>query len=69
MKIDLTICSQSLDCKSLKKVLEPDNDSRIRIDCTDDCANIEINDVKETSMYSIVDDLLRSYEVYEKIKG
>lgn len=69
MKIDLTICSQSLDCKSLKMVLEPDNDSRICIDCADDCANIEINNVKETSMYSIVDDLLRSFEVYEKIKG
>ncbi|MEM0156696.1 MAG: hypothetical protein QXN26_01350 [Thermoplasmataceae archaeon] len=68
MKIDLTICVKSLDCKSLKMVLEPDNDSRICIHCDDDCAKITIDNVKETSMYSIIDDLIRSYEVYEKIK-
>ncbi len=69
MKIDLTICTRSLDCESLKMVLEPDNDSRISILCNDDCAKISIDNVKETSMYSIIDDLIRSYEVYEKIRG
>ncbi len=67
MEVELQIEMEADECKDFFRVLSPDNDDSIHMNCSDNGISITIYDLKETSLYSMLDDFLRSYEVFKKI--
>ena len=69
MEVELRIAMEADECRNFCQVLSPDNDDSIEMKCIDTGISILISSLKATSLYNIVDDFLRSYEVFKKIRG
>lgn len=67
LRLELVMDMGREECLGLKAVIDPDNGPHIRTECIEKGLKIEISDLKETSIYSLIDDILRSYEVFRKI--
>ena len=67
MEVVLRIAMDDKECSDFQQVLEPDNNNTVRMQCDDHGMTITISELKTTSLYSLVDDILRSYEVFKKI--
>ena len=65
--MEIEIYLGSIDCEKLMAAIGPDNDDTIMMECVDRHLKIEIRDLKITSAYNVVDDLIRSYEVFKKL--
>ena len=51
------------------KAFRADDSSNWKTSYADGKTNVEIKTDKITSLYNLIDDLLRSYEVFKKIDG
>ncbi len=56
-------------CMDLYYSLLSDNDENIFMQCSDGKIEINIKNLKLTSIYNIAEDILRNYEVFSKIKN
>ncbi len=55
-------------CRELYDSLMPDNNDLIKMQCSDKSLDILIKDAKISSIYNLVDDFIRDYETFIKIK-
>ena len=65
----LKLETASMESSELIKSLEPDNHGRIEAFEVSDGFEIVIKDRKISTIVNVVDDLLRCFEVFEKIEG
>ena len=69
MEIEVTIGCDADDCRRLASSLKPDDTENWKTTISDHSVIVNIKTEKITSLYNLVDDLLRSYEVFKKIDG
>ena len=66
MEICITIDEDH--CKELYNSLIQANNQDITMECTDNKIFIIIKNVKITSIYNLIDDIIRDYETFKKIE-
>ncbi len=57
------------DCYGLYNSINADNDENISMECYNNKLKIDIKNAKITSIYNLIDDILRDYETFKKIKN
>ena len=55
-------------CNELYNSLIQDNDKDITMECNDNKIFIKIKNVKISSIYNLIDDIVRDYETFKKIE-
>jgi len=65
--VELKIECSTKHAKKLIRVLRPDNDTSISMQVQGNMLVINISKLKATSVYNVLDDILRNYEVYREI--
>ena len=55
-------------CNELYHSLIQDNDKDITMECNDNKIFIKIKNVKISSIYNLIDDIVRDYETFKKIE-
>ena len=66
MEICITIDEDH--CKELYNSLIQDNNQDIIMECNDNKMFIKIKNVKISSIYNLIDDIIRDYETFKKIE-
>ncbi len=66
MEICITIDEDH--CKELYNSLIQDNNQDIIMECNDNQIFIMIKNAKITSIYNLIDDIIRDYETFKKIE-
>jgi hypothetical protein len=66
MEICITIDEDH--CKELYNSLIQDNNQDIIMECNDNKIFIMIKNAKITSIYNLIDDIIRDYETFKKIE-
>jgi hypothetical protein len=66
MEICITIDEEH--CNELYNSLIQDNDKDITMECNDNKIFIKIKNVKISSIYNLIDDIVRDYETFKKIE-
>ena len=66
MEICITIDEDH--CKELYNSLIQDNNQDIIMECNDNKIFIKIKNVKISSIYNLIDDIIRDYETFKKIE-
>lgn len=66
MEICITIDEEH--CNELYNSLIQDNDKDITMECNDNKILIKIKNVKISSIYNLIDDIVRDYETFKKIE-
>ncbi len=66
MEICITIDEDH--CKELYNSLVQDNNGDITMECNDNKIFIKIKNVKISSIYNLIDDIIRDYETFKKIE-
>ena len=69
MEIEITIGCEGDECQRLASSLNPDDTQDWKTTISAHSIIVNIKTEKITSLYNLVDDLLRSYEVFKKIDG
>ncbi|KAA8923174.1 hypothetical protein [Thermoplasma sp.] len=67
MRSELTIDDE--DCDAFLLAISPDNYGGINAECVDGKIRITIEEKKYGTVFSLLDDMIRSYEVFEKIRN
>jgi len=57
------------DCYGLYNSINADNDENISMECYNNKLKIDIKNAKIISIYNLIDDILRDYETFKKIKN
>ncbi|WMT51963.1 MAG: KEOPS complex subunit Pcc1 [Ferroplasma sp.] len=66
MEICITIDEEH--CNELYNSLIQDNNQDISMECNDNKIIIEIKNAKISSIYNLIDDIVRDYETFKKIE-
>ncbi len=66
MEICITIDEDH--CKELYNSLVQDNNGDITMECNNNKILIKIKNVKISSIYNLIDDIIRDYETFKKIE-
>ena len=69
MDIEITIDCEGDECRRLASSLNPDDTQDWKTTISGHSIIVKIKTEKIISLYNLVDDLLRSYEVFKKIDG
>ncbi len=67
MEINIEIDEE--DCPGLYNSIIADNDENISMECDSGKLKIDIKNAKIISIYNLVDDIIRDYETFKKIKN
>ncbi|MEM0140020.1 MAG: KEOPS complex subunit Pcc1 [Ferroplasma sp.] len=67
--MEITIQISTDSCQELFNSLVQDNDENISMECQNNSIIIKIKNAKLSSIYNLVDDFVRDYETFEKIKN
>ncbi|ARD84335.1 hypothetical protein FAD_0417 [Ferroplasma acidiphilum] len=65
--MELCISIDEDNCNALYNSLIQDNNQDIEMECTNNKLIIKIINVKLSSIYNLVDDIIRDYETYKKV--
>ena len=65
--MELCISIDEDNCNALYNSLIQDNTQDIEMECTNNKLIIKIINVKLSSIYNLVDDIIRDYETYKKV--
>jgi membrane-bound inhibitor of C-type lysozyme len=65
--MEICISIDEENCNELYNSLVQDNDNNIEMQCSNNSLTIKIKNAKISSIYNLVDDILRDYETYKKI--
>ena len=68
VKLTLIIHDDHEVLKEAMNSINPDNDTSVRMELIKDQLNIEIKDLKISSIYNVSEDILRCYELSKKIR-
>ncbi len=66
--VEINIEIDEEDCYSLYNSIIADNDENISMECDNNRLKIDIKNAKIISIYNLIDDILRDYETFKKIK-
>lgn len=67
MEIKVSIQCDDSECHKLLQALKADDTNEWKTDLVDNRILVAVTTDKITSLYNLVDDLLRSYEVFKKL--
>ncbi|WP_297215606.1 hypothetical protein [Thermoplasma sp.] len=56
------------DCDPFLKTISPDNYGNIKMECNSERIKITIDEDKYGTVFTLLDDILRNYEVFKKIR-
>ncbi len=65
--MELCISIEEKNCNALYNSLIQDNNQDITMKCEDSKLIIKIINVKISSIYNLVDDIIRDYETFKKV--
>jgi hypothetical protein len=65
--MEICISIKEENCEALYNSLIQDNNQDILMECSKGKLIIKIVNVKITSIYNLIDDIIRDYETYKKI--
>ncbi|WP_048161872.1 hypothetical protein [Thermoplasma acidophilum] len=66
MRSELII--EDADCERFLMTIKPDNFGGITAECNNGNVKIKIEEKKYGTIFTLMDDIIRSYEVFEKIR-
>jgi hypothetical protein len=66
--MEICIIIDEEHCKELYNSLIQDNNQDITMECNDNKMFIKIKNAKISSIYNLIDDIVRDYETFKKIE-
>ncbi|MCY0852257.1 MAG: hypothetical protein OWQ34_05935 [Thermoplasma acidophilum] len=62
------IIIEDADCERFLRVITPDNYGGITAECMNETVKVTIEEKKYGTVFTLMDDIIRSYEVFQKIR-